>query len=257
MGVAKMIEKDDKIKQDFVIKSFSDEETLRLYSNDTFNIGLWESEKLFITKYFPKEGKILDIGCGAGRTTIGLYKLGYENTMGVDLTPSMIEEAIKNSNKAGIKVDFQIGDACNLSFEDESFDSCLFSFNGIMQIPVKDNRIGALKEIHRVLKKDGIFIFTTHDREEGIEWKWFWDEESERWSKGEQDQRIFEYGDRIIEDRGRLMFLHFPDRKEVLGCLKESGLELVEEVWLSELVEEPEVVRKRVSNCKFWVAKKK
>ena len=87
---------------------------MRSYSNDTFNIGLWESEKIFITKYFSKEGKILDLGCGAGRTTIGLFKLGYKDLIGVDLTPSMIEEAMKNSSKAGIKVQFEIGDACNL-----------------------------------------------------------------------------------------------------------------------------------------------
>lgn len=240
-----------------MIESFSDEDTLRLYSDDTFTIGLWESEKLLISKYFPKEGKILDLGCGAGRTTIGLYRLGYKNIIGVDLTPGMIEEANKNSTKAGVEINFQIGDACNLAFADESFDGCLFSFNGIMQIPVRDNRIRAFKEIHRVLKKDGIFIFTTHDREAGLEWKWFWDEEARRWAKGEQDPRIFEYGDRIMEDRGRLLFLHFPDRKEVVDCLNESGLELVEEAWLFDLVEEPEAVRKRASKCKFWVVKKK
>lgn len=214
----------NKIKQDFVIDSFSEKDSLRAYSDDTLNIGLWESEKFFINKYFSKEGKILDIGCGAGRTTIGLFKLGYKNIIGIDLTPGMIEEALRNSAKECIEIPFQIGDACNLSFEDESFDSCLFSFNGIMQIPIKDNRIRALKEIHRVLKKDGIFIFTTHDRDAGSEWKWFWDEEALRWSKGEQDHRIFEYGDRIVEEHGCHLFLHFPNRTEVLDSIKEGGL---------------------------------
>ncbi len=212
--------------------------------------------KNFFTKYFKEDGQILDIGCGAGRTTIGLYKLGYKNVIGVDLTPSMIEEAKKNSKKVGIEITFEIGDACDLAFKDNTFDSCLFSFNGIMQIPVKVNRIRALREIKRVLKKDGIFIFTTHDREAGTEWKWFWDEEAERWSKGKQDQRIFEFGDRIAEDRGRLIFLHFPNRAEILDCIKESGLELIDEAWLSKIAEEPEVVKKRVSNCKFWVVTK-
>lgn len=251
-----MKEKDVKVQQNFVIESFSDQETLSQYSNDALNIGLWESEKIFFTKYFPKDGRILDIGCGAGRTTFGLYKLGYKNIIGVDLTPSMIEEARKNSKKMGIDIGFEIGDACNLPYKDNSFGGCIFSFNGIMQIPKIDNRVCALKEINRVLIKDGISIFTTHDREAGTDWKWFWDEEKERWAKGEQDKRIFELGDRIVEDHGRLIFLHFPNREEVYNCIKESGLELVEDAWLPDITEEPEVVKKRISYCRFWVVKK-
>ncbi len=42
-----MKEKDAKVQQNFVIESFSDQNTLNQYSDDTFKIGLWESEKIF------------------------------------------------------------------------------------------------------------------------------------------------------------------------------------------------------------------
>jgi len=252
----KMTNKYDKVNKDFVIQSFSYENTLRQYSGDTFNIGLWELEKYLITKYFNKEDRILDIGCGAGRTTIGMYRLGYKNIFGIDLTPVMIEEARKNTAREGAEIEFQVDDACNLSLKDQSFDCALFSFNGIMQIPRNENRLRAFKEICRVLKKGGVFIFTTHDRNDK-EWKWFWDEEAERWAKGKQDKRLHEFGDRVIEDNSRLIYLHFPDRKEILDYIEESGFELIEEACLFELLDESEQVKNRASRCKFWVVRKK
>ena len=179
--------KDEKVQQSFVIESFADQKILEQYSQDAAEIGLWEVEKLLIEKYFPREGKILDIGCGAGRTTFGLAKLGYEDIIGIDITPGMIEKAKNNTRKLGEDILFEVGDACNLKYRDNYFAGCLFSFNGIMQIPERDNRIQAFKEIHRVLRKNGVFIFSTHVRDSDPEWKSFWEEEKERWAKGEQD----------------------------------------------------------------------
>lgn len=249
-------EKDEKVQQSFIIESFADQKILEQYSQDAAEIGLWEVEKLLIEKYFPREGKILDIGCGAGRTTFGLAKLGYEDIIGIDITPGMIEKAKNNTRKLGEDILFEVGDACNLKYRDNYFAGCLFSFNGIMQIPERDKRIEAFKEIHRVLRKNGVFIFSTHVRDSDPEWKSFWEEEKERWAKGEQDSRIFEYGDRIVEEDGRLIFLHFPDREEVVSYLKAAGLKLIDEVWLFEEVEESEAVKERASKCKMWVAKK-
>ncbi|AGB41415.1 methylase involved in ubiquinone/menaquinone biosynthesis [Halobacteroides halobius DSM 5150] len=246
----------EKVTKAFVRESFKKAGTN--YSEATKNIGLWKSEKYIFDKYFEKEKSILDIGCGAGRTTFNLYEMGYTNIVGLDLTFEMIEEARKINKKDETNIDFVVGDATNLKFDDCFFDYALFSFNGIMQIPKKENRIKALKEIRRVLKENGIFIFTTHDRKSNEKFKEVWEKEKKLWKAGKQDTRLYEYGDKIIEseNKNRDLFIHFPNREEVLECLDETNWELVEDFYRADLFEEDQKVKEFSTECRFWVVKK-
>ncbi len=248
--------KTDEVIKEFVYDTFSHDKTVERYTDDTIKIGLWESEKEMIKKHFKVSDSILDLGCGTGRTTFGLHQMGYKNVIGVDLIPSMVENAIKNNRAFGSDISFEVGDAMNLRFENEQFDACLFSFNGIMQIPLQKNRIIAMKEIHRVLKKGGIFLFTTHDREINEEWFPFWEDEKKKWDKGEQDPRLFEFGDRIVEEKYRLVYLHFPNQKEMKEAMKESGFHLIETIPSTDVAKEPEHILERISPCRFWVFRK-
>ena len=59
------------------LRYYSSKETIKRYSN--FKTELWPQERRAIEKYFIKEGGyVLDIGCGTGRTTYPLYKLGLD-----------------------------------------------------------------------------------------------------------------------------------------------------------------------------------
>ena len=125
---------------------------------DTY--GLTPTEKHIVGKYFLQaNARVLDIGCGRGRTTAPLSEAGY-NVTGVDISPEMIRAArLKFSG-----LDFLVMDACDLRFEDETFDYVIFSFNGLDVIYPEARRLLALREIHRVLKKNGIFVFSSHNR---------------------------------------------------------------------------------------------
>ena len=81
------------IDTNFVKNSYKN--AISNYTNAIINIGLWKSEEYIFNKYFKKDKMILDIGCGTGRTTFGLYEMGYTNIVGLDLSEDMLTEARK------------------------------------------------------------------------------------------------------------------------------------------------------------------
>jgi len=245
-----------KVDKEFIRKSFNTEKTVSDYARAVKEIGLWESEKMMIKKYFKPKDRILDIGCGAGRTTIGLYELGYHLVEGLDLSEAMIVQARKISKELNYDITFRVGDAACLDYEDETFEAALFSFNGIMQIPGRENRIKVLKEIKRILKPEGYFLFTTHDRDNGKEYESFWQEEKRKWEMHLQDKSLHEFGDRVIKMEERDTFIHLPTREGVISSLEEAGFILIEGILRSELCEESEEVKKFSTDCILWVAQK-
>jgi SAM-dependent methyltransferase len=73
-------------------------------------------------------GRVLDAGCGAGEHTILLTRLGY-NVLGIDFSPTAIEQARENAAAKGVDARFDVGDAMNLPEEpayDTVIDSALF-----------------------------------------------------------------------------------------------------------------------------------
>jgi len=245
-----------KVDTEFIRKSFTTEKTVSDYTRAVKEIGLWESEKIMIKKYFNPENRILDIGCGAGRTTIGLYRLGYHLAEGLDLSEAMIAQARRISKELNYNITFRVGDAAYLDYDDETFSAALFSFNGIMQIPGRKNRIKALKEISRTLEPKGFFLFTTHDRDSSKEYESFWQEENRKWALHLEDKSLHEFGDRIIKTEERDTFIHLPTREEVISSLEEAGFVLIEGILRSELCEESEEVKKFSTDCVLWLVQK-
>jgi len=143
-------------------------------------------------------------------------------------------------------------------FEDSSFDAVIFSFNGIMSIPKKENRAKAFAEIARVLKSKGTFIFTTHDRDEVPMYFPVWEEQKKIWAKGEQDERLFEYGDLITHSKNEMrdIFVHIPDQTEVKSALEIAGFDLIENFFRPDQFTESEAIKTKSGDCRFWVARR-
>ena len=60
-------------------------------------------------------GRALDLGCGYGRASIFLARLGWQ-VDGVDFVPQAIAEARRRAEKAGVTVNFHVGDVTRLDF---------------------------------------------------------------------------------------------------------------------------------------------
>ena len=54
--------------------------------------------------YVGKDGRILDVGCGYGRTLGELYGLGYRNLVGIDFSPGMIERGKRQFPQLDLRV---------------------------------------------------------------------------------------------------------------------------------------------------------
>lgn len=102
-----------------------------------------------------KNKSILDIGCGFGDHAKKLSKQKYKNLVGFDISKELIKFAnyqrIPNST-------FYIGDMSKkLKHDDSSFD---IVYSGLA-IHYIENINKLFKEVNRVLKKNGIFCFST------------------------------------------------------------------------------------------------
>ena len=118
-------------------------------------------EKLIFEKNkdLLKQGSVLDIGVGGGRTTD--YLIGRCKTYtGIDYSENFIQVVKKKHPAASLHV----MDARDLSFfTDGSFDVVNFSFNGIDYVNL-EGRKKILSEIARVIKPGGLFFFSTHNK---------------------------------------------------------------------------------------------
>ena len=115
--------------------------------------GAGATDRLIKKAGIKKGSKVLDVGCGLGRTSCRLAtELGCTVT-GIDIMPKMIARAKTTAKKAGVrdKVTFLEGDARKLPFEDNSFDTVLVESVTIFVEDVTK----AIAEYRRVVKPGG------------------------------------------------------------------------------------------------------
>ena len=105
----------------------------------------------------PLDGPILDVGCHSGTFTQKLLtKLKTKKVYGIDVSPSAIDLAKKRLPFG----QFQVADVAKLPFGDNFFEA-VFCLEILEHI---DDPIAALREIDRVLKKNGnLYILVPSD----------------------------------------------------------------------------------------------
>ncbi len=106
-----------------------------------------------VRRYAPRDGgRLLEMGCGLGHL-LGLLQDDYQ-CYGVDLIERSVRESRKNAPKAQVRQ----GDATDLSmYEDNSF-SAVVALHLVEHLPEPDTTI---REVARILKVGGIFLFAT------------------------------------------------------------------------------------------------
>ncbi len=104
---------------------------------------------------------VLEIAPGPGYFCIELAKLGDYRISGLDISRSFVEIARRNAAQARVHVDFRLGNASAMPFEDGGFDLtfCQAAFKNFSE-PVR-----AIAEMYRVLRPGGTAIIVDMRRD--------------------------------------------------------------------------------------------
>jgi len=165
-----------------------------------------------------RAGRVLDVGCGAGRHLVFLARQGFQ-LYGVDLSPTGLSHARAWAEEEGLEVELRRADMTFLPYRDGFFDGvvCVFSiYHGTLAQVRK-----AVAEIRRVLRPGGAALIMFKSRE------------SYRFGRGRQIEPntfLADEGD----DAGALH--HYSDRAEVEGLL--SGFSVLRLFHLQQGTEE-------------------
>jgi SAM-dependent methyltransferase len=116
--------------------------------------SLQRSEQVLFSRFLKPRDRLLDLGIGAGRTTRFLRDRPIY--VGLDIAQEMTAATFRDLGETRLVV----ASADMLPFADSSFDSIVFSFNGLGYL---DSRNGVYNEVHRVLVPGGIFLFSLHN----------------------------------------------------------------------------------------------
>ena len=121
----------------------------------------WENtENILLEKITFKNKTILDVGCGNGWFSMWTHEQGASDIYAIDPIKDQIDLGkSKNEN-----INFDVGTAENMIYEDDKFD-LVFFFNSLHHVP-KTLMKKSLNEAQRVVKKLG-YIFIVEPIAEG------------------------------------------------------------------------------------------
>ena len=191
--------------------------------NDVMSLGVHRIWKDMMMDWLaPQAGqKLLDVAGGTGDIAFRfLDRSGFGHATVLDLTSSMLAEGRSRAEAKQMinEIDWVVGDAMNLPFEDNVFDVYTISF-GIRNVTRPQE---ALKEAYRVLKPGGRIMVLEFSQIPVPLGQWFYDRYS--------FNLIPKMGELIANDRSSYQYLvesirKFPDQETFLGMVEAAGFE--------------------------------
>jgi SAM-dependent methyltransferase len=107
----------------------------------------------WLDELVPTSARILDYGCGYGRTLAELASLGYAKLVGMDFSPAMVERG----RRAHPALDLRVVQALPTAEPAASFDAVLL-MAVLTSIPDSDEQAAVMREIHRLLRPGGVLL---------------------------------------------------------------------------------------------------
>jgi ubiquinone/menaquinone biosynthesis C-methylase UbiE len=195
---------------------------------------LFQADERTLDGRFVKPGRLVDLGCGAGRHAIRFGRRGFTVTA-VDLSRPMLELVGSKATQHGIELATVQSNLCRLGcFPDQVFDYALSMFSTLGMIRGRDPRRRALAEARRVLRPGGRLALHAHN---------FWlnlrNPQGRRWLCSQAWPALFDranLGDRRMNYRGIPgMKVHLYRWGELKRELRKAGFQIEEVLPLDEV----------------------
>jgi len=123
--------------------------------------SLWPEMTDFLT-YIKDGDQILDLGCGNGRLC-QLFRDKKISYLGIDNSPELIADASQKFTNYQSKCQFEVGDILNISQQstvNSQQYNVIFMIAVLQHIPSKKLQLKVLRDVNKLLKKDGYLIMT-------------------------------------------------------------------------------------------------
>ena len=219
-GFETILEKDKSEKVQGVFSSVASKYDIM---NDVMSLGIHRVWKDAMMDWLaPIRGQaLLDVAGGTGDISFRFLKRASgANATVLDLTESMLAEGRKRAENVGIsgQLEWVVGDAMALPFEDDSFDVYTISF-GIRNVTDPQK---ALSEAYRVLKPGGRIMVLEFSHIPNDLLQWFYDKYS--------FNVIPRLGQIIASDRSSYQYLvesirKFPKQESFMKLVNAAGFE--------------------------------
>jgi alkylated DNA repair protein alkB family protein 8 len=181
----------------------------------------WKQCLDFIQEH-PKNAVVADLGCGNGRHLLPCAE-HCTYVIGIDISRNLLKIAEKKTfEKNLLNVLFLQGNLVNIPLKDNTLDTVLY-IASLHNIKGKEERIRSLREVKRILKKDGRALISVWSRwQDAYRMQFF-------------KRLLFtmngeEFGDIEINWRQHKLniprFYHLYSKRELIQNINQSGLQI-------------------------------
>ena len=124
-------------------------------------VGLWPAEETLILEYVTDDAVVLDVGCGAGRTSVPLREMGFSVTA-IDLSSTMVELAKEVGQACQVDIDYRVMDVMDLNWHHQRLSLFSFPTTGLNCCPGVPVKSGHCVKSFEFSNRVGTSYFSSH-----------------------------------------------------------------------------------------------